>query len=76
MISLSKKLDKDLEKVGPMRYEIEEDVIKLTREIHKRNKEINNAMNYLNQKQRSISHFLVNYNNQLDKQNNSVFSYV
>ena len=76
MLSLSKKLDKDMEQVGPLRYEIEEDIGQLTRDIHKTNKEISNALNYLNHRQKSISQFLVKYNNQLDKRSNSVFSNV
>ncbi len=52
----------DVDKIGPTGYEINEDLTNLTNMIIKSDVEINNAMGYIDRKQKLISHFLINFN--------------
>ena len=74
ILQLSKKLCRDTDYIGPIRYDIEEEISKLSKGISVSDKEINNAIRYLNSRQNSLTKFLVNYNNELDRKETELLS--
>ncbi len=67
LCNLSKKFEKDINIVGPYKYEIEEDITKITSRIFDNEEQINNALSYLEAKQKNICEYLIKYNNLLNK---------
>ena len=49
--------------MGPHKFQIEEDITKLTNKIFDNEEYINNALNYLAHKQKDICEYLIKYNN-------------
>jgi hypothetical protein len=76
MSLLNKKLNYDVDIIGPGRYEIDEDISKMTHTIVEQEQEINNSMNYLQMKQLSLSEFLVDYNKNLEKRESKIKKYI
>ena len=57
-----KKLNNDSTIVGAYKYELEEDLSNLTRDVVKNDQEINKSMVYLNEKQEELCLYLLKYN--------------
>lgn len=71
-----KKLNNDSKIVGSCKYDIEEDISELTKEIIRNEDEIAKSMQFLKQKQEDLCDFLINYNKTLVEREQSNTTYI
>lgn len=62
LAQLEKKLDKDLDFIAPRKYALDE-ISGLSKKVIDSEKEINNAITLLSEKQEELADYLVRYNN-------------
>jgi hypothetical protein len=72
LAGFTKKLDLDVDTIGPSSYEINEEITNLTNMIVKSDVEINNGIAYIDRKQKLISRFLIDFNKQLNIRENTL----
>jgi hypothetical protein len=62
---LGRKLEKDVDVIGPIKYEVE-DITQMMKKIIENEEEINNSITFLKNKQNELCEYLVNYNNSVE----------
>jgi hypothetical protein len=65
--SLDKKLEIDTIKIGAHKYEIDEEISKMTNTIIENDELINNSVNYLHKRQNELCEYLIKFNKYREK---------